>query len=326
MKNLDSVDVSVIVPAYNVQNYIKKCILSLLEQDFKGLYEIIVIDDGSTDKTKEICRSLLNRNNCYFYSKSNGGLSDARNYGIHVSKGKYIMFVDGDDYVTKDFISIPFSSIGNNDIGVFGLVAEDGEKVIYTDVPKKTQSISPKQFWKKIYNHNSIISTSACTKIYKREIFNNALFPVGRFHEDVFALHHIVGNCKLMIIVNYAGYHYVNREDSITTTIFIKKYLDLLDAFVDRISFFRENKKNHYCLTRGTYDFYLSFRTNFLYLKANNFVDISSFMNEAELRIKKIKSKSLLNHFAFCLYKINKKLVFGYFHYMYLIKRILKIY
>ena len=106
--------ISVVVPIYNVENYIKKCVDSILSQTYKNL-EIILVDDGSPDNCPQICDEYAQKDNrIKVIHKENGGLSDARNAGIDISKGKFITFIDSDDYIEKDYVEVLYNSIKEN--------------------------------------------------------------------------------------------------------------------------------------------------------------------------------------------------------------------
>lgn len=105
---------SIVIPVYNIQDYLFNCIESILEQDFES-YEVVIVNDGSTDKSGEICDYFADIcDKVKVIHKNNGGLSDARNHGVAISKGKYLIFVDGDDYCKRNFLSNLFNVINNN--------------------------------------------------------------------------------------------------------------------------------------------------------------------------------------------------------------------
>ena len=109
-------EISIIVPVYNVEKYLKKCVKSILNQTLDN-YEVILVDDGSTDSSGDICERLQSEDNrIKVFHKKNGGLSDARNYGVRYSSGKYITFIDSDDYIRKDYLEILYNSILYNSI------------------------------------------------------------------------------------------------------------------------------------------------------------------------------------------------------------------
>lgn len=211
--------VSVIVPVYNVEKYLNKCIKSLLDQDFEN-YEIILIDDGSTDNSGRICDSYSsNYGNISVYHKKNGGLSDSRNYGIEKSSANYITFVDSDDYVTTDYISTLYELIHNNDADMSAcstfMTSEKNLKRTYKEYNVK--KIDSSEMLKVIFIKEYGIGVSTWAKMYKKSLFDNIKFPVNKIHEDLLTTPFIVDKCRKIMITNVAKYYYNVRENSITT-------------------------------------------------------------------------------------------------------------
>ena len=165
--------VSIVVPCYNGEQYIEKCLNSLLHQTYENI-EILVVDDGSKDHSKTLINQFIKKSNKikYFY-KENGGLSSARNYGIAKACGKYIVFVDIDDYVDEEYISKLYHSIieNNSDISICAIkrIYQDHESINYINSDIVDGCIYP----------------AAWNKMYKRELFDNISFPVGKWYEDL---------------------------------------------------------------------------------------------------------------------------------------------
>jgi glycosyltransferase involved in cell wall biosynthesis len=175
--------ISVIVPVYNVEKYVLRCLESLNNQTFQN-FEVIIVNDGSTDKSVDICRQFINQNELggqfKILDKKNGGLSDARNYGVSFAQGKFIFFLDSDDYIEKDTFEIMISSIEKDTI----LVQTD-YYIEYANGKKKVVVLP---------NYNSIDELSAYgdvvawNKLYDRSFIqkNNMTFPKGLFYEDIY--------------------------------------------------------------------------------------------------------------------------------------------
>lgn len=209
--------ISVIIPVYNVERYLKKCVDSVLKQDYTNI-EIILVDDGSTDSSGNICDEYSNKypNKVKVIHKKNGGLSDARNYGIKKSSGKYLIFVDSDDWIEENTISYSYKEIieNNAQIAVYGIsIDQEGEKPKIR-VPSEKRIISSKLA---IIYLNSFrgIDVSACNKMFCREIFNNIEFPVGKLCEDYYIMYKLFENAKQIILIPEVFYHYYQRPNSI---------------------------------------------------------------------------------------------------------------
>ena len=177
--------VSIIVPVYNVEKYLSKCIEILINQTYTNI-EILLINDGSTDNSKKICEQFKEKDSrIKLINKENGGLSDARNKGLQEAIGKYIAFVDSDDYVEKNYIETLYSLITkfNSEIAIADFRVIKGAKKIKEDETKEYCITPEKAIEEMLYSDFYYIS--ACSKLYKKELFENVEFPKGKMFEDV---------------------------------------------------------------------------------------------------------------------------------------------
>lgn len=242
--------ISVIVPVYNVEKYLSKCIDSILEQTYKNL-EIILIDDGSTDNSGLICDKYAEKDTrIKVIHKKNGGLSDARNKGIEASTGKYIMFVDSDDYIKNTMISAMYNHIisDNTDMVIcrFVHVDENGSviKNFSSMPPYENIVISSDDILKWFSKENVLYFIVACCKLYKSQLWNDIRFPVGKIYEDEFVAHHIMGKCKQVSVIAEAYYYYLQHSGSITNSKITIKHFDAVEAFLNRSEYFLKRKMN----------------------------------------------------------------------------------
>lgn len=237
--------ISVIVPVYNVEKYLNKCIESILNQTFKD-FELILVDDGSPDNCGTICDEYaLKDNRIKVIHKENGGLSDARNAGINISQGEYIMFVDSDDYITEQMIEILYNAIisDNSDIALCGLdlVDECGNSIN----DKKNKScveyacISQHEALDRLCKDEAGYVV-ACGKLYKKSIFDDIRFPKGKLNEDAFVTYRIYEKCQKISCVSKLMYKYVQRNGSIMNSVATIRNLDAVEAFVERTYFLLE--------------------------------------------------------------------------------------
>ncbi len=233
--------VSIVVPCYNVEKYISCCLDSLVDQSYSNV-EIILIDDGSTDRTSELIREYADKySNVFYHFRENGGLSAARNSGIALAKGEYIAFVDSDDWVEPDYIEKLYRTIlrGNADIAICGFKKEDMEEDIVTfDRDELMSSHAAMRILGDIYPKENVLMVIACNKLYKASLFDNLRFPECRIHEDEFCAHRIIGKADVVSVITDPLYHYRIRVGSITANDKMQnlKHMDYLDAFSDRIS------------------------------------------------------------------------------------------
>lgn len=239
------VKLSIIVPAYNVENYIKKTLNSIINQTFKD-FELIVINDGSTDDTQKIIEeTLLNSDiNYNLINTPNGGVSNARNKGLEVSNGDYIFFLDGDDFIMEDCIEKLYTALINHNCDVaytnYVKISEDGEELSIIPPINLPETSSPEYLIQ--LEATMAITFSFCQIMYKKSILadNNLLFnPEMEYGEDTeFAL-------KVLAHVNQIAYvpekliFYVQRKNSASRNILFNRYnfVDALDRIIEYYMF-----------------------------------------------------------------------------------------
>ena len=223
--------VTIVVPVYKVEKYIDKCINSILNQTYKNL-EIILVDDGSPDDCGKICdryAKLDTRINVIH--KENGGLSDARNAGIDAAKGKFISFIDSDDYIEPEYIEILYRAIKKDETDI----AISSHKVIYESgaiLEKATGEeniLTPKETLKRIL-YDEGIDLSAWAKLYKLELFKEVKFLKGRLFEDAATTYKLIDKSKKISIISVSTYNYIMRSSSITNNEFSVGKMDLITS------------------------------------------------------------------------------------------------
>lgn len=227
------INISIIVPIYNVEKYLDKCLKSLTNQKIDYKYEIILINDGSTDKSEKIIKKYIqNYENIIYIKKKNGGLSDARNEGLKIARGEYIGFVDSDDYISKYMYSnlLKRASEDNSDIVICGISrVDEKEKEIRSYIPKEIS------FFEILNN------AYAWNKIYKKILFENIEYPVGKHYEDIFTTPKLYLKAKKISFVEEKLYYYLEREGAITKIKDNKKILDIIDAYINLKEYLLEN-------------------------------------------------------------------------------------
>lgn len=232
----EKVKISVIVPVYNVEKYLKKCVDSLLNQTYKNI-EIILVDDGSTDGSGNLCDSYAEQNkSVYVLHKQNGGLSDARNYAIPYINGKYVSYIDSDDYVDLDFfdkLAKPLDGTMGEipDMVICTHVDEMEGRILYTDKKKNSfyQNLTPEQALK-IMCYEREFGTSACGKVISKKLAEKFLFPRGKLYEDLATIYKMIGDSERIIFFNAPLYHYIQREGSIRRNKWNSSVLDVMEA------------------------------------------------------------------------------------------------
>lgn len=235
--------ISVIVPVYNVEMYLKKSVDSILNQTYKNL-EIILVDDGGTDGCPDICDGYKEQDNrVQVIHKENGGLSDARNAGLVVARGEYIAFVDSDDYLKPNMYELLVNALeaADADIAVcnFETVNQEGTPILERNLHQAIcdEVISGKEAVCRLCGPNYEYYVTAWNRLYRKEIVKGILFPKGKIHEDEFTAHLFYGAAKKVACVKEAAYSYVVREDSIMTRKYGKRNLDYFEALENRIQY-----------------------------------------------------------------------------------------
>ena len=228
--------ISVIIPVYNVEAYLKKCVDSVLQQTYSDI-EVILVDDGSTDGSGAICDEYaLQDARVKVIHKENGGLSDARNQGMEVSSGDVISFIDSDDYVSHLFLEILWEAMEKGDCDVAALKKccdfWDGEDCAGLSEIKNVKNVeycSSHEAVERMFYMD--IETGAPFKLYKRHTLNNVKFPVGYYYEDVATTYKTFLNGNKAAIVDADIYAYRKRKDSICRQAFSEKKLSALKIF-----------------------------------------------------------------------------------------------
>lgn len=232
--------ISVIIPVYNVEKYLEKCVNSVLEQSYKEL-EIWLINDGSTDKSGVLCDLLGEKDSrIRVIHKENGGLSEARNVALDKMTGKYVTFVDSDDYITKDYIEFLYNLINEKN----ACISLCGFKKIYSydqelDMLEKRVEVLEKKEAIKEYLYQRKFTASAYCKLYKADLFSEIRYPLGFYYEDMAIICNLLDLAKRIVICNEQKYYYVQRNNSIMREQFNLKKMHRVEI--------AENIKNFIC-------------------------------------------------------------------------------
>lgn len=243
--------ISVIIPFFNSENTINRCVQSVLCQTYQDL-EILLIDDGSSDRSKDIAVEFVNKDKrIKLFHKENGGLSSARNYGLDRSNGEYVAFVDADDWMEPKAFETALEYIGDSDICVFGRS---------TDCPGYEKKWVPSDSVRRINREEAIegliidktIQHVVWDKLYKRTIFSMIRFPEGFNYEDIRTTYKILQTADSIILIPEVLYHYVQYKGSITHFWSIKNLLDRWMAYYELYQTFSgyNDKYHSACLSQ----------------------------------------------------------------------------
>lgn len=245
--------ISVIVPVYNIRAHIENCIQSILKQTYED-FELILIDDGSTDGSGDICDYYKKQDKrVKVVHKENGGLSDARNTGTAMAQGDWITYIDGDDYVEREYLEELYTLACENEAQVsvvqacirHGKYAEK-EPDRKTLLNKEIKVISGRKAVEEIVHRNNMNMVCAWGKLYHKELFPALVYPYGKVHEDEFITYRVFYEVERVAVSPKQYYNYVIREDSITRRDYYEKRLDRLEALKESIDFFEEKREEQF--------------------------------------------------------------------------------
>ncbi len=240
--------VSIIIPIYNVERYLRDCIESVIKQTYKNL-EIILINDGSPDNSGNICDEYANQDaRIKVVHKNNGGLSDARNVGLDIAHGAYISFIDSDDVINEDFIRILLSMLYDSDASIsmcdyteFSTIIPKIDSTHKNTFELYTGEYMLNNLYNKCWTPRNVI---ACNKLYERSVWDGLRYSVGVLHEDEYIIHELYAKVQSVTYCSAPLYYYRQRESSITKEISSKRIEDILAIFDLRTTFFRKRGYN----------------------------------------------------------------------------------
>ncbi len=236
--------ISVILPVYNVEKFLEKSVMSVMEQTYADL-EIILVDDGATDSCPELCDKFAERDSrIVVIHKENGGLSDARNAGIEVASGEALYFMDSDDYIEKDTLEIFVNEMQNSSVdmvvGNYRKVTEEGEFISEYGYGVQNPLIRGSNKFVALQEHGQL--GPAWNKLCRKQLFDRVRFPKGKYHEDDFVSHQLLYYADVIAVLPDYTYNYVQRQGSIMNTGYSVRRLDGAEAYLERMEFYRKVK------------------------------------------------------------------------------------
>jgi glycosyltransferase involved in cell wall biosynthesis len=276
--------ISIIVPIFKVEPYLKRCVDSILGQIYRNL-EIILVDDGSPDNCGQICDDYAQIDSrIKVIHKPNGGLSDARNAGLDIATGDYIGFVDSDDFIHPMMFKDLYEQLEkyDADIAQCSFKKITGDEMIIPKEPYNLKVISNIEALEYIFTTFLVDYIVAWDKLYKKELFKELRFPKSKIHEDEFTTYKLFYWSKKIVVSDKKYYYYFQSPNSIIRSKFSLKKLDYAEAMEERIIFFKENKLiSFYDLALKKYALWL---LNFYY---RNYKSISNLPEVRQLLLSK---------------------------------------
>ncbi len=222
--------ISVIIPVYNVEDYLSKCIESVLAQTYKNT-EIILVDDGSTDKCPGICDKYAALDNrIIVIHKENGGLSDARNTALSIARGQYVMCVDSDDYLEETTTQLLYESLidSGSDISTCAYKVYHENEIADTQTSASEKLVMERDQALQAMMYQKNVTHSAWGKLYKKSLFENIRYPIGMNYEDLGTTYKIFSKANKVVCNTFVGYNYLQRKGSIINSQFQPSRMDAL--------------------------------------------------------------------------------------------------
>ena len=236
--------ISIIIPVYKVEKYLEKCIQSVINQTYENL-QIILVDDGSPDNCGKICDEYAKKDHrIEVIHKSNGGLSDARNKGLEIAKGEYIGFVDSDDYIEADMYEVLYNLLKqyNADVSICNFYTVSQGKIAIKNADNGINEYNRIEILKEILLDRNIQSY-AWNKLYKKELFDEIKYPIGKKYEDIGTTFYLLEKCNKVVVTGKSEYYYINRQDSIVNNVTESTITDYIELIMQRYDYIEENIK-----------------------------------------------------------------------------------
>lgn len=223
--------ISVVVPVYNMEKYLNRCINSILNQTYENI-EIILVNDGSVDKSSQICDEYsIKFSNVKVIHKENGGISTARNAGIKVATGDFIGFVDSDDWISSDMYEVLYSNLikTKSDISMCNRIKISNENNKFSLTKEELHTIIQGDDVLKTFLRNDMLAV--WNKLFRKELIYDLTFPIGKIHEDIFFSFKAMERSKAIVLTNDQLYFYFTGNESITRSFLKMEDFNMLDEW-----------------------------------------------------------------------------------------------
>jgi len=234
--------ISIIIPVYNVEKYINRCIDSILKQTYKNI-EVILVDDGSTDNSGKICDEYSEKDKrIKVIHKQNGGQSEARNYALDIFEGEYVTFLDSDDYVSEDYIEYMYNLLINTktEMSICAVQIVNDDKKMYNIEQTKIEIYNKKEAFENLL-YSEGVEVAVYAKLYPRKYFDEIRFPVGEKYEDIAIIAELMNKAEKISYGDKKCYFYYTRPGSTSKSGFNKNELDYIKNVKRMLDFIKSN-------------------------------------------------------------------------------------
>jgi len=323
--------ISIIVPVYNIEAHVGKCLDSIINQTFTD-FEVIVINDGSTDKSGDICDEYAKKDKrIKVVHQGKKGVSVARNEGINRATGDFIGFVDGDDYIDRTMYKKLYEACidTGSSISICKLGREmNGEIINTNDSEYYTVKLTNEQAMKELFK-GILYRFSLCNKLFDRDCFENITFPVGRIHEDLSTTYKLFAKAEQAVYLNFIGYIYVKQKESILTKSYYEKRLDAFIGWEEIIEFMRQNYPQQFNIVNSCFTYSCVDHIYYILNQVEDRKYRKEFLHSIQARIrtyyKDIRSNTVLSfNYKFIVLLINYHI--GLFLLAYQLKKLQQVF
>lgn len=290
--------ISIVLPVYNVEDYLDQCLQSILNQTYSQ-FELIIINDGSTDSGGVICEKYAKEDSrIKLINQENMGLSMARNNGLEVAIGEYIMFVDSDDSIHKDMLKVTYQNLIDQQADVsicdHQLVYEDEEYEQYADsvYENNIQVLDNLEAVNEIVEKSHTNMIIAWGKLYKKSLFEEVKYPRGKYHEDEFVTYKLLYDSNKVVVTDAKLYFYLQRTESITGDTYSLKRLEKLEGLKEATHFFEEKNETELAV-KARARYLLNIQIGYYRVKyemANEQKVLKVLKNEYETQYKQLRN------------------------------------
>lgn len=252
--------VTVVVPVYEAERFLDRCVESIVKQTYKNI-EVILVDDGSSDNSPNICEQWAERDSrVIVIHQNNSGVSVARNIGLSNANGQYVMMVDSDDYICSTMIErmCEVMKIQNVDMVICDFEKGNKDKYLFEyNQENEIKIMNPEMALKEIYKNDksALQYVAPWAKLYKKVLFDGIMYPEGKIFEDIYVTHKLILKCQKIGVISQKMIYYYQHSESIMNCRFHVKKLDYLEALKERIEIYQQNNLEE--LRNIAYDEYL---------------------------------------------------------------------
>ena len=300
--------IDVIVPIYGVELYLRRCIESLLNQTYTD-YIITLVDDGSPDRCPAICDeyATLYPQKIRVYHKKNGGLSDARNYGVERSNSEFVIFVDSDDWVSENYIYNLVKGLTSNEID---MVVSPYYRATETSTGMSICLSMPVMASRVMSAEDALIGlckekyygSHAWSKLIRRSLVQTYPYPINKYYEDCYTTYKHIANSRKVSYISIPGYYYFQRNGSIIRSKFLKKHLDFVYANRDMVEYLINNHYSDRIISFGVYKLIRS--AHAIFIHAKNEADFDEIYREVVAVLNQYK-----RYFSFIEQPFKEKMI-----------------